>query len=209
MLSAIRVRLLRFVGTCAGTFLLQTETTGQAVVALAPTRARLVPSDLLDGVDTLAAVAACHGCSPCPSACRGRRDLSSTGSSGILITGGAFRGCLLIAGRLKGRLVRAYRWRASSGRRRDTRPGARGAAAADLSKRTIFVAALRCRPQHVGRVLSQGVGRRRCRRGSNFSRQVRRKSGILAGDPDRGARMARTMVPRLPDYGPPQAMEPD
>ena len=144
-------------------------------------------------------------CSPCPWACRGRRDLSSTGSSCILIAGGAFRGCLLIAGRLKGRLVRAYRWRASSGRRRDTRPG--GAAAADLSKRTIFAAALRCRPQHVGRVLSNGVGRRRCRRGSNFSRQVRRKSGILAGDPDRGARMARTMVPRHPDYGPP--MEPD
>ena len=86
-------------------------------------------------------------------------------------------------------------------------PGDTRGAAADLSKRTIFVAALRCRPQHVGRVLSHGVGRRRCRRGSNFSRQVRRKSGILAGDPDRGARMARTMVPRHPDYGP--HMEPD
>ena len=94
-------------------------------------------------------------------------------------------------------------------------PGDTRGVAADLSKRTIFVAALRCRPQHVGRVLSHGVGRRRCRRGSNFSRQVRRlgvhigKSGILAGDPDRpgGARMARTMVHRHPDYGPP--MEPD
>ena len=88
MLPAIRVGLLRFVGTWAGTSLLrlQTETTGQAVVALAPTRARLMPSDLLDasGVDTLAT--AC--CSPCPWACRGRRDLSSTGSSGILILGG-------------------------------------------------------------------------------------------------------------------------
>ena len=74
--------------------------------------------------NTLAA--AC--CSPCPWACHRRRDLSSTasGSSGILITarGGAFRGCLLIAGRLRPacvHLVRAYRCRASG---RDTRrPG--------------------------------------------------------------------------------------
>ena len=155
-------------------------------------------SDLLDGVDTLAC------CSPCPWACRCRRDLPSTGpgSSGMLIAGRAFRGCLFLASRLKGDLVRALICRPAA-----ASPGTPGAAAADLSKRTIFVAALRCRPQHVGRVLLHGVGRRRCRRGSNFSRQVRRKSGILAGDPDRGARMARTMVPRHPDYGPP--MEPD
>ena len=202
MLSAIRVRLLRFVGTCAGTFLLQTETTSQAVDALAPTRARLVPSDLLDGVDTLAAAAAC--CSPCPSACRGQRDLSSTGSSGILITGGAFRGCLLIAGRLRPacvHLVRAYRWRASGGR--DTRPGGRSSrpqsAHYPRGRAALPTAARR------GGVLSHGVGRRRCRRGSNFSRQVRRQPGILAGDPGRGARMPRTMVPRHPDYGPPMA----
>jgi hypothetical protein len=202
LLSAIRVGLLGFVGTWAGRFLLQTETTGQAVVALAPKRARLVPSDLVGWCRHNTLAAAC--CSPCPWACHRRRDLSSTGSSGILITGGAFRGCLLIADRLRPacvHLVRAYRWRASGGR--DTRPG--GAAVANLSQRTTLVTGLRCRPQHVGRVLSHGVGRRRCRRGSNFSRQVRRQSGILAGDPGRGARMPRTMVPRHPDYGPPMA----
>ena len=120
----------------------------------------------------------------------------------MLIAGRAFRGCLFLASRLKGDLVCALICRPAA-----ASPGTPGAAAADLSKRTIFVAALRCRPQHVGRVLLQGAGRRRRRRGSNFSRQVRRKSGILAGDPDGGARMARTMVPRHPDYGPP--MEPD
>ena len=192
------VGLLGFVGTWAGRFLLQTETTGQAVVALAPTRARLVPNDLLDGVDTLAC------CSPCPWACHRRRDLSSTGSSGILILGGASRSCLLIAGRLRPacvHLVRAYRWRASGGR--DTRPGG--------PQQPTSVSALSSWPgcaadrSTSGGVLSHGVGRRRCRRGSNFSRQVRRQPGILAGDPGRGARMPRTMVPRHPDYGPPMA----
>ena len=104
MLSAIWVGLLRFVGTWAGTFLLQTETTGQAVVALAPTRARLVPSDLLDGVDTLAC------CSPCPWACYSQRDLPGTGSSGILIAmcgPGLSRLPFLTARRLKGRLCAA------------------------------------------------------------------------------------------------------
>ena len=144
-------------------------------------------SDLLDGVDTLAC------CSPCPWACRCRRDLPSTGpgSSGMLIAGRAFRGCLFLASRLKGDLVRALICRPAA-----ASPGTPGAAAADLSKRTIFVAALRCRPQHVGRVPLHGVGRRRRRRGSNFSRQVRRKSGILAGDPDGGGAHG-------PDYGAP------
>ena len=35
---------------------------------------------------------------------------------------------------------------------------------------------------------------RRWPSGSNFSRQVRRQSEILAGDPDRGARMPRTIM---------------
>ena len=77
MLSATRGGLLRFVGTWAGTFLLQTETTGQPVIALAPTQDR--PSGVWDGFDTPAC------CNPSPVHTPPRRLLHRTKPKALVL----------------------------------------------------------------------------------------------------------------------------
>jgi hypothetical protein len=83
-LPAIQDGLLRFVGTCAGIVLPHTETTGQAVVALAPTRTDLCQAICWMVTTRLHAAAPAHGHAAAGVTC----PLSTgPGSSGRLDTG--------------------------------------------------------------------------------------------------------------------------
>ncbi len=101
LLSATRCGPLRFVGTWAGTFLLQTYTIRPAVVAPAPT-----PDSVQLTCWSFDVLHVASAAPQCTWACR--RDLPSTGpgfgSSGMLIAGRPCRGCIFLPAADLGRL---------------------------------------------------------------------------------------------------------